>query len=249
MLQVEHLTKRFKSDNGTVQTVLDDVSCAVRPGEAVAIVGRSGSGKTTLIKAIAGFTSVDEGRIIFGGKDITYADGRARRAVYKDMQMVFQSPAASFDARLTLGSSIGEHLRNLGVKKAERTELVKNLLEQCGLPPEFISRYPHEISGGQCQRAAIARALTAEPKLLLCDEATSALDVTTQAQIISLLDRLKHERGMAILFVCHNLAVAQSFCDRIIVMHGGAIAESGTADAVINNPQSEYTKQLIEAVL
>ncbi len=249
MLQVEHLTKRFKLDNGTVQTVLDDVSCAVRPGEAVAIVGRSGSGKTTLIKAIAGFTSVDAGRIIFGGKDITHAHGHAQREVYKDMQMVFQSPAASFDPRLTLGSSISEHLRNLGIKKSERTELVKNLLEQCSLPPEFISRYPHEVSGGQCQRAAIARALTAEPKLLLCDEATSALDVTAQAQMIFLLERLKRERGMAILFVCHNLAVAQSLCDKIIVMHSGTVAESGTSDEVINHPKSEYTKQLLDAVL
>lgn len=121
------------------------------------------------------------------------------------------------------------------------------LLEQCGLPPEYAGRYPHEISGGQCQRAAIARALAIRPKLLICDEATSSLDVTVQHQIMELLKTLKRENNLSFLFICHNLALVQSFCDRVLVMYEGRIVEEGTPDQIIQKPQSEYTKRLVEA--
>lgn len=248
LLSMHNVTKQF-ADGGRVQTVLDDVSFSIGYGESVGIVGRSGSGKTTIARAAARFMDISSGQIIFDGKDITNLQGRALQSVYAKMQMVFQLPASSFDPRRTLGCGISERFKNAGMTKSQCRLKTAEFLSLCGLSPELVERYPHEVSGGQCQRAAIARALAAEPKLLICDEATSALDIVSQAQIISLLADLKRTHSMAVLFICHNLAVAQSFCDRIIVMHGGKIAESGASDEVINNPRSEYTKQLIEAVL
>ena len=248
LLSMRNITKQF-AEGGKVQTVLDDVSLSVGYGETVGIVGRSGSGKTTVARAAARFIDVSSGQIIFDGEDITNLKGKKLQSAYAKMQMVFQLPASSFDPRRTLGFSISERFKNAGMTKSQCRLKTAEILSLCGLSPEMAERYPHEVSGGQCQRAAIARALAAEPKLLICDEATSALDIVSQAQIISLLADLKRSYSMAVLFICHNLAVAQSFCDRIIVMHGGKIAESGTADEVIGSPKSEYTKQLIEAVL
>ena len=248
LLSMRHITKQF-AKGGNIQTVLDDVSFSVGYGETVGIVGRSSSGKTTIARAAARFIDVSSGQILFDDEDITHLKGRRLQNAYAKMQMVFQLPASSFDPRRTLGFSISERFKNEGMTKAQCRLKTAEFLSLCGLSPEIAERYPHEVSGGQCQRAAIARALAAEPKLLICDEATSALDIVSQAQIISLLADLKRTYSMAVLFICHNLAVAQSFCDRIIVMHGGKIAESGPADEVITSPKSEHTKQLIEAVL
>ena len=162
--------------------------------------------------------------------------------------MVFQSPADSFDPRRTLGDGICESLRNKGVPKAERETKARALLESCGLPGTFLARYPHQVSGGQCQRAAIARALMNDPRILIFDEATSALDVTVQKQIIELLQQLQKERKLAYLFICHNIALVQQFCDRVIVLHDGRIVESGLPDEVILHPQSDYTRRLVDAV-
>ena len=138
-------------------------------------------------------------------------------------------------------------MRNRGIPKAERMRRTKELLEQCGLSPEYAGRYPHEISGGQCQRAALARALAIRPKLLICDEATSALDVTVQQQIMELLNSLKQEERLSFLFICHNLALVQSFCDRVLVMCEGKIVEDGTPEQIIQTPRSEYTRHLVDA--
>lgn len=163
--------------------------------------------------------------------------------------MVFQDPVSSFDPRRTLGEGIGESLRNAGVPRKEAEKRVRQLLEQCGLPEEFSKRYPHEVSGGQCQRAAIARALAIEPQILICDEATSALDVAVQKQIMELLDLLRKEKHLTILFICHNLALVQSFCDRILVMKQGKMVEEGTPEEVIWHPNHPYTKLLVDSVL
>ena len=163
------------------------------------------------------------------------------------MQMVFQHPAASFDPRRTLGDGIGESLRLSGCSKAETQRRVQKLLADCGLPEAFARRYPHEVSGGECQRAAIARALAGDPAMLICDEATSALDATVQQQILLLLRRLQKERHLSYLFICHNLALVQSFCDRVLVMHDGRIVEEGTPDDILFHPTSDYTKELMEA--
>jgi peptide/nickel transport system ATP-binding protein len=165
------------------------------------------------------------------------------------MQMVFQNPVDSFDPRCTLGDGISESLLNHGKSKRQAAEMTKNLLALCGLGEEFAQRYPHEVSGGQCQRAAIARALAIEPELVILDEATSALDVTVQAEVLDLLNRLQEDRGIAYLFICHDIALVQDFCDRVIVMHEGKIVEEGIPDEIINNPQQAYTKKLIDSVL
>ena len=167
----------------------------------------------------------------------------------KKMQVVFQTPTESFDPRRTLGDGIMESLRNNGASKADALKRSEKLLELCGLPKEFVGRYPHEVSGGQCQRAAIARALAIEPKLLICDEATSALDVTIQAEIIELLTELRQKLDMSILFICHDIALVQQFCDRLVVMYRGEIVEQGVPSAVIAAPQNPYTQDLIRSIL
>jgi peptide/nickel transport system ATP-binding protein len=165
------------------------------------------------------------------------------------MQMVFQTPTESFDPRHTLGDGVGESLRNFGHSQSAVREQVAQLLQQCGLPPEFAKRYPHQVSGGQCQRAAIARAIAIKPRLLICDEATSALDVTIQTEILALLSDLRRELNLSILFICHDIALVQQFCDWVLVMYKGSIVEEGVPDEVIRNPQNDYTKRLIESIL
>lgn len=249
LLEVKNLTKIFKERAKEEFTAVNGVSFCLHPHETLGIVGESGSGKSTVAKMIMRLKDVTEGEILLKGKDITHAKGKELREAYRQFQMVFQSPMSSFDPRRTLGDGIGESLRNSGMAKKEVETRVKELLAQCGLPEDYAARYPHEVSGGQCQRAAIARALAIQPEILICDEATSALDVTVQKQIIELLGRLKEERGMSYLFICHNLALVQLFCDRVLVMQDGRIVEEGTPDEVIMHPKAEYTKQLVDAVL
>lgn len=228
---------------------MDDVSFELRQGECLGIVGESGSGKSTVARMITHLESITEGLIFLKGRDITNAKGKELREIYRIMQMVFQTPAESFDSRQTLGDGIGESLRNIGISRRETREKVENLLEKCGLDAEFVDRYPHQVSGGQCQRAAIARALALDPEILICDEATSALDVTVQKQILELLIELKEKENLSFLFICHDLALVQAFCDRVIVMKDGRIVEEGETEAIISRPESKYTKKLIESVL
>ena len=171
------------------------------------------------------------------------------KGIYGKMQMVFQTPADSFDPRRTLGDGIAESLVNRGTAKKEAMARAEQLLGLCGLGKEFVKRYPHEVSGGQCQRAAIARAVAISPKLLILDEATSALDVTVQKDILELLTTLKEERNMSYLFICHDIALVQNFCDRVLVMYHGKIVEEGIPDDVIRNPKEDYTRNLISSVL
>ena len=249
VLELQEVTKVFPGRKGAQVRALDRVSFCIEEGESVGLIGPSGSGKSTVANAVCRFIDVTSGRILLRGCDITEARGKALRQVYKEVQMVFQSPRSSFDTRRTLGDGVGECLKNGGIGKDERRERVRALLERCGLPAAAADWYPHEVSGGQCQRAAIARALAAQPRLLVCDEATSALDVMAQRQILELLLELKAEGRLQLLFITHNLAVAQQCCDRLIVMDKGRIVEEGRMDDVVCRPQSEYTRRLIEAVL
>ena len=249
VLELQEVTKVFSGRKGAQVRALDRVSFCIEEGESVGLIGPSGSGKSTVANAVCRFIDVTSGRILLRGCDITEARGKALRQVYKEVQMVFQSPRSSFDPRRTLGDGVGECLKNGGIGKDERRERVRALLERCGLPAAAADWYPHEVSGGQCQRAAIARALAAQPRLLVCDEATSALDVMAQRQILELLLGLKAEGRLQLLFITHNLAVAQQCCDRLIVMDKGRIVEEGRMDDVVCRPQSEYTRRLIEAVL
>ena len=249
LLQVAHLKKVFPQKDRPDIVAVDDVSFSLQPGEKLAIIGESGSGKTTVARLIARLTDATEGKIILAGEDITRAGGTQLKKAYAKMQMVFQNPVDSFDPRCTLGDGISESLINHGQSRAQAAEKTKKLLAMCGLEAEFARRYPHEVSGGQCQRAAIARALAIEPQLLILDEATSALDVTVQAEIMTLLNRLQQEQHMAYLFICHDIALVQDFCDRVLVMQAGRVVEAGTAEEVINNPRQAYTRTLLDSVL
>lgn len=249
LLQVAHLKKVFPQKDRPDIVAVDDVSFSLQPGEKLAIIGESGSGKTTVARLIARLTDATKGKIILDGEDITRAGGAQLKKAYAKMQMVFQNPVDSFDPRCTLGDGISESLINNGQSRAQAAVRTKKLLDMCELGEEFARRYPHEVSGGQCQRAAIARALAIEPQLLILDEATSALDVTVQAEIMSLLNRLQQERHMAYLFICHDIALVQDFCDRVLVMQAGRIVEAGTTENVINNPRQAYTRTLLDSVL
>lgn len=247
ILEAEHLTKIFVRKGRVPLKAVDDVSFQLKEGETIGIVGESGSGKSTLAKLLTRLTDISSGTLKFEEKDITSLKAKELKNVYGNIQMVFQNPVSSFDPRRTLGDGIGESLRNRGMKKADIDRRVKEVLEQAGLDHEFATRYPHEVSGGQCQRAAIARALAVEPKVLICDEATSALDVTIQKQVMELLQELKEQHGLSFIFICHNLALVQMFCDRVLVMYQGRIVESGTTEEVIRHPKDAYTRKLVEA--
>ena len=223
--------------------VVHDVSLDVLPGEVLGLVGESGCGKSTIAKCVAGFLKPSAGDlVVYEGAD---EPKRGPRRV----QMVFQDPSSSFDPRRTLGQSVTEGLRNAGTPKGEALERAGELFERCGLVRELLGRYPHQVSGGQCQRAAIARALAARPVLLIADEATSALDVTVQAQVVALLRELNAEFGMAVLFICHDLALVQDFCDRVAVMREGRIVEVGPTEQVLSSPSDPYTASLIASAL
>lgn len=249
ILKAEHLTKTFVSQGRDDYTAVDDVSFSMNYGEKLAIIGESGSGKTTIVNMITRLLDVTSGTVYLDGEEITNLSGKKLKPVYKKMQMVFQTPTESFDPRQTLEDGVAESLINHGMKRKEAMKEAENLLELCGLKKEFAKRYPHEVSGGQCQRAAIARAIAIKPKLLILDEATSALDVTVQKEILELLERLREERKMSYLFICHDIALVQNFCDRVLVMHQGKIIEEGSSDEVIRHPKEAYTRRLIESVL
>lgn len=248
VLEVEHLKKIFTSGKKSF-TAVDDVSFKLQRGHCLGIVGESGSGKSTIAKMITHLIGMTEGKVTLLGKDITALKGSELRLVYRDIQMIFQLPAESFDPRRTLGDGIGESLRNTGMSRRETKKKVEELLVRCGLTTEFASRYPHQVSGGQCQRAALARALAVNPTILICDEVTSALDVTVQKQILELLMELKEKEELSFLFICHDLALVQAFCDEVLVLYQGKVVEQGTPDEIINHPKEEYTKILIDSVL
>ena len=229
ILKAEHLKKTFTSGKKTF-TAVEDVSFELKRGQCLGIVGESGSGKSTIAKMITHLVDVTEGNVMLMGRDITNARGKELRRVYQDIQMVFQMPMESFDPRCTLGDGIGESLRNIGMSRSETKRRVKELLVRCGLTPEFADRYPHQVSGGQCQRAAIARALAVKPSILICDEATSALDVTVQKQVLELLSELKEKEGLSFLLICHDLALVQTFCDEVLVLCQGKVVERGVPD-------------------
>lgn len=247
VLEVINLKKSYRNGSSVVMAV-DGISFMLKKGEILGIVGESGCGKSTVVKMITRLIECDEGEIILNSRNITALKGNKLIDAYKEMQMVFQTPTESFNPRKTLGSSIIESMMNNGMTRKEAWARGESLLAYCGLNPAYMKRYPHQVSGGECQRAAIARAVAINPSVLICDEATSALDVTVQKQIIELLKTLRKDFDMSFLFICHDLALVQQFCDHVLVMNNGKIVEQGTPDEVIKNPKMKYTKMLVNSV-
>ena len=255
VLEVRHLRKTFpmkKTFTGKVTKELvavDDVSFKLHAGETLGIVGESGCGKTTAGRAILKLHQPTGGQIIFNGKDITNYTPKQMREIRKEMQIIFQDPYSSLPPRDTVGGLLSEPVQvHKLVPKNEIRDYVLKLMDDCGLRDYSFERYPHEFSGGQRQRICIARALSVNPKLVICDEPVSALDVSIQAQIINLLKKLQRERQLAYVFISHDLSVVKFISDKILVMYLGAVMEFGTKEDIFRNPMHPYTKALFSAV-
>ena len=245
LLQVRNLRVDFGR-----QVALHDVSFDLFSGETVALVGESGSGKSTLARAILRLLDSAQGSVEFMGLDLLRSPASAMRAQRRNLQIVFQDPLASLNPRMTVGDAIAEPLRIFEpqLNATERRQRVTAMLERVGLSAGLASRYPHEFSGGQCQRIAIARAMVLHPKLLICDEAVSSLDVSIQGQIINLLLDLQRDVGMTMLFISHNLAVVRQLSHRVMVMYLGRLVEIASCDSLFVAPVHPYTRALLAAV-
>jgi oligopeptide/dipeptide ABC transporter ATP-binding protein len=249
------LTKHFPlkrsarhAGDGPAIRAVDGVDLSVAAGGTLGLVGESGSGKSTVARLILRLMPVTAGQVLFEGKDITNTKGEALRALRPAMQLVFQDPYSSFDPQATVVRSVIEPLQALGKGKAECSARASELFDLVGLAQEHLQRYPRELSGGQLQRAGIARALATDPNLVVMDEPVSALDVSTQAQAINLLEDLQNELGIAFLFIAHDLAVVRHVSDRIAVMYLGQLVEEGPADALYTAPTHPYTHALLSAI-
>jgi oligopeptide transport system ATP-binding protein len=256
LLEVQNLKVQFPVKHGVFSGVrahvkaVDDVSFRIEPGETLGLVGESGCGKTTLGRAIVRLIEPAAGSILFEGDDITRLDGAELRARRRKLQMIFQDPYGSLNPRMTVGEVVGEaiDIHKLADNPAARQQRIEGLLKSVGLDPAHAQRYPHEFSGGQRQRIGIARALAVEPKLIVCDEPVSALDVSVQAQIINLLQDLQAERGIAYLFIAHDLAVVEHISRRVMVMYLGKVVELSDAKSLVDSPKHPYTQALLSAV-
>jgi len=253
-LQVRDLRKSFRAGRGLFgrgpsTVAVNGVSFEVRRGSTFGLVGESGSGKSTTARIVCRLLDADHGQVILDGQDLLRLRGRALLAARRRVQMVFQDPFASLNPRWKVGSLIAEGMRvhRLG-SAADRRRRVAELLEQCGLPGDAADRYPHEFSGGQRQRIGIARALAVQPELLVLDEPVSALDVSIRAQILNLLRDLQDRLGLTYLFIAHDLAIVERFCDEIAVMRNGEIVERGQPRQLYRNPHHPYTRTLLDAI-
>ena len=256
LIKVENLSFQFPGKinllgkTKTYFTAVEDVSFEIFKGETLGLVGESGCGKTTLGRTLLGLIEPASGKIIYNNSNISQFAKQQLRDLRKEVQLIFQDPYSSLNPRLTIGDAIAEPMKVTSIEKniREQKKKVVELLERVSLSPNMMNRYPHEFSGGQRQRIVIARALSMDPGFIVCDESVSALDVSVQAQVLNLLNELKTELGLTMLFISHDLSVVRYMCDRIMVMNKGRIIETGSAEEVYHQPKNHYTKQLIKAI-
>lgn len=250
ILQIKNLTKKFAAEGGKMLTACDNVTLNAYAGQTLGIIGESGCGKSTLVRTILQIHPASGGEVIFDGQDILKLRGEAARQNRRKIQMVFQDPAAAFNPKMKVKEIVCEPLLNFGlIKKNEVDAKAAELLRMVELPEDFKDRYPHNMSGGQRQRLGIARALSLEPKIVVCDEATSALDVSVQEKICELLVRLQKEKGIAYLFICHDLGLVDLMCHQIAVMYLGNIVEYiGYGWRISTEGMHPYTKALMKSV-
>ena len=250
ILQVEHLTKFFSVGPHAEVHAVDDVNFTLRRGRTFGLVGESGCGKSSCARTIIRIYEPSQGKIIFNGQDIAHLKPRQMQPVRRNMQMIFQDPYASLNARMTVRDIIAEPLKAHHVckSKQEVDEKVFAMLNRVGLTAEHAGRYAHEFSGGQRQRVGIARALIMNPKLIIADECISALDVSIQAQVVNLMKDIQQETGTAYLFIAHDLSMVKYISDRIGVLHLGHLLETGTTEEIFENPIHPYTRSLLSAI-
>lgn len=256
VLQVENLVVRYPAEKNWLGRPLkwlnavNQVSFDVYPGETFGLAGESGCGKTTLGRSIARLTEARSGKVIYKGVDLQALDERDFRPYRREIQVVFQAPYSSLNPRMTIGEAITEPMQvhRLHDSHAARRDKAVDLLETVGLEADHLRRYPHEFSGGQRQRICLARALSLEPKFLICDEVVSALDVSVQATVLNLLMDLQEKLGLTYLFISHDLSVIKQMCDRLLIMNAGEVEALGTPEEIFLNPEKEYVKRLVEAI-
>ncbi len=256
LLTVKNLKKHFPIRRGIFRRhigdvkAVDGVSFTVHEGEVVGLVGESGSGKSTVGRTVIRLTEPTQGEIEFLGEDFCAISQKKLRPLRKKMQMVFQDPLASLNPRKTVLENVGEPLlfHKQVASREEQIEEVKKILAKIGIPSSTLNHYPHQFSGGQQQRLSIGRAIGLRPKLIICDEAVSALDLSVQAQILNLLQDLKHSHKLSYLFISHDLSVVRHFCDRILVMYRGKIVEEGPSEAIFTDPKHPYTQLLLASI-
>ncbi|WHH58675.1 ATP-binding cassette domain-containing protein [Petroclostridium sp. X23] len=249
ILELEGVCKKFKDNDGKLFKAVNNVNLKLAQGECIGIVGESGCGKSTLARIISRLVDTSEGKIVFKGEDAAVLRGKSLKTYYKSIQMIFQDPLSTFSPRMKIGTYLIEPFINFNIMNRKQScKYVEEMLSMVGLNKDYAHRYPSELSGGQLQRVVIARAIGLKPDIIVCDECTSALDVSIQQQIVNLLLELRKQTNFSNIFITHDLALAESICDRIYVMYLGEIVEVIESQNIIKDAKHPYTKMLLNSV-